>query len=61
MASGTYGIVRPADILPEDVQIFYTYSATRDAQGTPLRELSATEVLIPTHIPLAFELLRNVI
>lgn len=51
MASGTYGIIRPADILPEDVQIFYTYSATRDAQGTPLQELSATDVLIPTSNP----------
>jgi hypothetical protein len=51
MASGTYGIVRPADILPEDVQIFYTYSPTRDVQGTTLQELPATDVLIPTSNP----------
>jgi hypothetical protein len=51
MASGTYGIVRPADVLPEDVQIFYSYSATRESQGTPLQELNSQEVLIPINNP----------
>ena len=51
MSQGTYGIVRPADILPEDVQIFYSYSATREAQGTTLTELNANEVLIPLNNP----------
>jgi hypothetical protein len=51
MATGTYGIVRPADVLPEDVQIFYSYSATREAQGTPLQELNPNEVLIPINNP----------
>lgn len=51
MASGTYGIVRPADVLPEDVQIFYSYSPTRESQGTELRELNPNEVLIPLNNP----------
>jgi hypothetical protein len=51
MATGNYGIVRPADILPEDVEIFYSYSATRDVQGTPLQKLNPTQVLVPTSNP----------
>ncbi len=51
MATGTYGIVRPADVLPEDVQIFYSYSATRESQSTPLQELNPNEVLIPINNP----------
>jgi hypothetical protein len=33
MATGTYGIVRPADISPSDVEIFYHYSPSRDSIG----------------------------
>jgi hypothetical protein len=51
MASGTYGIVRPADILPEDVEIFYQYSPTRDTQGSALLPLNPSEVLIPIDNP----------
>lgn len=51
MATGNYGIVRPADILPEDVEIFYSYSATRDVQGTPLQKLDPTQYLVPTRNP----------
>lgn len=51
MATGTYGIVRPADILPEDVEIFYQYSPTRDSQGSALLPLNPSEVLIPIDNP----------
>jgi hypothetical protein len=51
MATGNYGIVRPADILPEDVEIFYSYSATRDVQGTALEKLDPNEVLVPVANP----------
>jgi hypothetical protein len=51
MATGTYGIVRPADILPEDVEIFYQYSPTRDSQGSALLTLNPSEVLIPIDNP----------
>jgi hypothetical protein len=47
MASGTYGIVRPADVTPEDVQIFYHFTPSRDSQGnTELKELPANDVLV---------------
>lgn len=46
MASGTYGINRPADINPEDVEIFYHYTPSRDNVGNPtLLKLDSTEVL----------------
>lgn len=51
MASGTYGIVRPADITPDDVEIFYTFTPSRDKQGTPLTKLDPNEVLIKLDNP----------
>jgi hypothetical protein len=33
MATGTYGIVRPADISPDDVEIFYHFTPSRDIAG----------------------------
>jgi hypothetical protein len=33
MATGTYGIVRPADISPDDVEIFYHFTPSRDKAG----------------------------
>lgn len=51
MATGTYGIVRPADISPDDVEIFYTYSPSRDKQGTALTKLNPNEVLIKLDNP----------
>jgi len=47
MASGTYGIVRPADISPDDVEIFYHFTPSRDKIGnTELIKLDSNEVLI---------------
>jgi hypothetical protein len=47
MASGTYGIVRPADINPDDVEVFYHYTPSRDKMGnTSLIKLNANDVLI---------------
>lgn len=47
MATGTYGIVRPADVSPSDVEIFYHYTPTRDSIGnTELIKLDPSEVLI---------------
>jgi hypothetical protein len=51
MATGVYGTVRPADISPEDVEIFYQYSPTRDSQGSALLPLNPSEVLIPIDNP----------
>jgi hypothetical protein len=52
MANGTYGIVRPADITPDDVEIFYHFSASRDSIGnTTLQRLDPNEVLIKVNNP----------
>lgn len=46
MANGTFGIVRPADISPEDVEIFYHFTPSRDSIGnSDLIKLNSTEVL----------------
>jgi hypothetical protein len=52
MASGTYGIVRPADINPDDVEIFYHYTPSRDKVGNiNLIKLDSNEVLIKIDNP----------
>ena len=52
MATGTYGIVRPADVSPEDVEIFYHFTPSRDKIGNPeLIKLNANEVLIKIDNP----------
>ena len=52
MANGTYGIVRPADISPEDVEIFYHYTPSRDVDGTTqLQKLDPNDVLQPIDNP----------
>ena len=52
MANGTFGIVRPADISPDDVEIFYHYTPSRDKIGnTSLIKLDSNEVLIKIDNP----------
>lgn len=52
MASGTYGIVRPADISPDDVEIFYHFSPTRDSIGnTELVKLNPNDILFKIDNP----------
>jgi predicted transcriptional regulator YdeE len=55
MASGTYGIVRPADITPDDVEIFYHYTPSRDKIGkdnkNELSRLDPNDVLIRMENP----------
>jgi hypothetical protein len=46
-ANGTYGTVRPADINPDDVEVFYHFSPSRDSIGNnSLIKLDSNEVLI---------------
>lgn len=48
MAVGSYGIIRPADVSPEDVEIIYHYVANRSTNSTPiLKKLTSTDVLAP--------------
>ncbi len=52
MATGTYGIVRPADVTADDVEIFYTYSPSRDKQSTGLTKIAnPNDVLIRMNNP----------
>jgi hypothetical protein len=50
MAVGSYGIVRPADVSPGDVEIFYHYTSNRTST-TPvtLKKLISTDVLTPVY------------
>lgn len=48
MAVGSYGIIRPADVSPEDVEIFYHYVSGRTTDVVPeLKKLSSADVLTP--------------
>ena len=50
MATGNYGIVRPADVAVEDVEILYSYSETRGATGDlELTSLDPSQVLVPAN------------
>ena len=52
MATGVYGIVRPADISPDDVEIFYHFTPSRDKIGnTSLIKLNSNEVLLKIDNP----------
>lgn len=52
MATGTYGIVRPADITPSDAEVFYHFTPSRDSVGnTTLTKLNSADVLIPIDNP----------
>ena len=52
MSNGTYGIVRPADVTPDDVEIFYTFTTSRDKQSSDLIKISnPNDVLIKANNP----------
>jgi hypothetical protein len=51
-ATGTYGNVRPSDISPDDVEVFYHYTPSRDKIGnTNLIKLDSNEVLFKIDNP----------
>ena len=48
MAVGSYGIVRPADVSPDDVEILYHYAADRvSTTAVTLKKLTPNQVLTP--------------
>ena len=51
MAIGTFGNVRPADISPEDLDMFYTYTPNRETLPNGFTALTATEILAEYKIP----------
>tara|TARA_R110002126_G_scaffold123262_1_gene265265 strand:+ start:202 stop:1104 length:903 start_codon:yes stop_codon:yes gene_type:complete len=53
MATATYGTIRPSNVSPSDVDIFYTYTPSRDIPPqTPVRILDATNFLTQFNTPL---------
>jgi hypothetical protein len=48
MAVGSYGIIRPSDVSPEDVEIYYHYVSGRTSDVTAeLKRLNSSDVLTP--------------
>lgn len=48
MAVGAYGNIRPADVSPDDCEIFYHYTSSRVATATPImKKLTPKDVLTP--------------
>jgi hypothetical protein len=48
MALGSYGIIRPADVSPEDVEIILHYTPSRDVTTDfTLKKLNSTQILTP--------------
>jgi hypothetical protein len=48
MALGTYGITRPADMSPEDVEIIMIYTPSRDYTSEPVvKKLNSSQILTP--------------
>jgi hypothetical protein len=48
MAVGSYGIIRPADVSPSDVEILYHYTADRLSTNVPiLKKLVSEDILTP--------------
>jgi len=40
MAVGSYGIIRPSDVSPEDVEIYFHYVADRNSTSTVMIEIN---------------------
>lgn len=50
MAVGSYGIIRPADVSPEDVEIIYHYTSGRTSSAAvDLKKLNSADVLTPVY------------
>ena len=48
MAVGSYGIIRPADVSPSDVEILYHFTTGRTSTDTPiLKKLVSEDILTP--------------
>jgi hypothetical protein len=62
MATGNYGTVRPANVSPDDIDIFYTYSPSRDVPPVgPVRLLDANTVLTQFNNPIPANGVQNIL
>jgi hypothetical protein len=54
MATGNYGIVRPATVTTDDMEIYFTYTPSRDVAPTlPLQQLTSSQVITRFNHPVA--------
>lgn len=51
MAIGTYGIIRPADVNINDIDIYYNYSPNRETSNDAIYKLDATQLLTYCYLP----------
>jgi hypothetical protein len=51
MATGNYGTIRPADVSPSDVEMWYQYTPNRDQVGDELVRLDPNQYLIKVEHP----------
>ena len=62
MATGNYGVIRPSDVTPDDVEIFYHYTPSRDVIGNQnLNKLDPNDVLFKINNPLLFLYSSNIV
>jgi len=51
MAVGIYGIIRPADVSVDDIDIYYNYTPNRETLNTDIYKLNADEILSYNYLP----------
>ena len=51
MATGLYGNIRPADVSPNDMDVFYTFAPNRETQAEQTFRLNPTDVISELLIP----------
>lgn len=51
MATGNYGVIRPADVSTSDIQIYYNFAPDRNTVPTSFFELDATSVISRFNLP----------
>lgn len=51
MAVGIYGITRPADVLIDDIDIYYSYQANRESLPNAMIKLNSSDLLSYNYLP----------
>lgn len=51
MATGIYGITRPADVSIDDIDIYYNYIPNRETSNDAIYKLDATQLLTYNYLP----------
>jgi hypothetical protein len=51
MATGNYGVIRPADVSPSDIQVYYNFTPDRNSIPSGFIELDATSVITRFNLP----------